>query len=163
MLFVCVFFEFVVGLNISIVEMIAMRNVLQGVGCNTLCPISANSLCPVNVGKVNDGDRLACDNSGSVIWLNLYALMLTGTLSSEIAKLSKLTMLSFYANALHSTLPSEIALLTALSRLDVVSNNLQGTLPTQMALMNSLRYLVVFGNNFIGTYINVVVCSKFVC
>lgn len=111
-------------------------------GCGAAaCPrLNATSMaCPTS------GSYVQC-SSGAVVELRLTRLALTGTISSHIALLSRLTVLSLNSNQLHSTVPSVIASMTALRDLNLGSNRLVGSLPPAMAQMTQLRLLNVQEN-----------------
>ncbi|GMI87491.1 Transmembrane kinase 3 [Hibiscus trionum] len=77
-----------------------------------------------------------CDNwlgiscaQGSIVSVLFAKKGLTGTISSNFAKLTSLTTLDLSGNNLTGTIPAELTTLPRLTRLDVSNNNLYGEIP----------------------------------
>jgi len=75
---------------------------------------------------------------------------LSGTIPSEINKLSHLKGLFLFHNNLAGTLPLELFSLSSLEILGLRGNQLSGTIPPQIGDLNSLRDLYLDYNNFSG-------------
>lgn len=88
---------------------------------------------------------------GTVVGLYLYNNNLTGSIPSEIGKLSHLEWLYLEYNSLSGTLPESISQLQQLNSLVLSDNKLEGTLPESFAgLMDKLQTLDLSYNNFSG-------------
>lgn len=88
---------------------------------------------------------------GTVVGLYLYNNNLTGSIPSEIGKLSHLEWLYLEYNSLSGTLPESISQLQQLNSLVLSDNKLEGTLPESFAgLMDKLQTLDLGYNNFSG-------------
>ena len=75
---------------------------------------------------------------------------LTGTIPTEIGRLTKLKILELYGNELAGPLPAEVGRLTELISLDVETNKLTGELPSELGLLSKLEILNLGGNKFAG-------------
>lgn len=81
----------------------------------------------------------------------MYNNNLTGSIPSEIGKLSHLEWLYLEYNSLSGTLPESISQLQQLNSLVLSDNKLEGTLPESFAgLMDKLQTLDLGYNNFSG-------------
>ncbi|CAB9498930.1 receptor-like protein kinase [Seminavis robusta] len=96
---------------------------------------------------------VACDHNafGDVTELTLTSNKLNGQLPTELALLSKLTILNLRDNDyLTGTLPSELYTLTALEELNLSGNSFSGDISTEIGLMTSLSKLDLSSNDFLG-------------
>jgi hypothetical protein len=75
----------------------------------------------------------------------------TGSIPSEISKLSNLRHLDFSFSLMTGTLPTELGLLQTLTSLDVSGNSLKGTIPTELGNMMELNSLTLYMNMLSGT------------
>jgi hypothetical protein len=75
----------------------------------------------------------------------------SGSMPSEISKLTNLQHLDWSASKLTGTLPSELALLKHLVTLDLSINNLNGTLPTELGNLKNLTSLSLSMNELTAT------------
>ena len=87
---------------------------------------------------------------------NLFELWLdnntfTGTIPSEIGRLTGLASLSFSDCGLDGTIPSEIGLLTNMQQMWLFGNRLVAPLPTELGSLSQLRIFQVEGNAINGT------------
>ena len=90
--------------------------------------------------------------------LDLYDNELTGSIPSEIAALTSLTVFFLGVNDLNGPIPSEIAALTSLEYLFLDGNDLTGPIPPEIAALTSLFYLGLNDNALTGP-IPVEVCN----
>jgi hypothetical protein len=92
-------------------------------------------------------------NSSQWIYLSLgkVANIPSGSIPSEIFRLTNLEHLDFSSSSLTGTLPSELGLLQNLTYLDVSDSNLQGTIPTELGNMIQLKSLTLYLNKVSGT------------
>lgn len=85
--------------------------------------------------------------------LNLHENRITGSLSSNIGKLTNLEQLSLFNNELTGTIPSELGLLLSVEHILLNGTNLEGTVP-----------LEVCGLRDSGNLLNLIVdCNKVEC
>ncbi|CAB9514072.1 Fibronectin leucine rich transmembrane protein [Seminavis robusta] len=83
--------------------------------------------------------------------LRLETNAFSGTLSTEIGKLTALEKFSFSGNHnLKGHLPTELGFLTLLKELDLVRNSLSGQLPTELGLATALSILRLSHNPWTG-------------
>ena len=83
-------------------------------------------------------------------YLSIFALSesgVTGTISSNIGKLTNLQSILLHGNDLTGTIPAEIGLLTQLEDLFLTDNKMFGTLPSEMSLLTSLRDIFLDNRN----------------
>jgi Leucine-rich repeat (LRR) protein len=89
--------------------------------------------------------------------LNLDGNVMTGTVSTELGQLSKLTELLIWTNeGLTGSLPTELGLLTGLTQLFMLSSRfsgerLSGPIPTEIGNLSQLTNLILSGYLFNGT------------
>ncbi|KAK3232828.1 hypothetical protein CYMTET_56852 [Cymbomonas tetramitiformis] len=99
-----------------------------------------------------NADYLACfSEPDSCRELHLLDASLTGTIPTEIGRLTELQILDLRANSLTTTLPSEMGLLSSLISLSVAHNQLAGTIPSEfdeLGVMTSLN--VSFNEDLCG-------------
>lgn len=76
---------------------------------------------------------------------------MTGTIPTDIGKLTTLEKLQVNGNMFSGTIPSEIGLMTSLLYLNLQGNNFSGTIPTEIGLLSNLREVWLDGNSFTGT------------
>lgn len=77
--------------------------------------------------------------------LDLSRNAFTGTIPSEIGRVSHLRELSLEFNELEGQLPSEIGQLTLLSTLSIQNNNFSGTIPTSVCSLQNSGVVIVHG------------------
>ena len=88
----------------------------------------------------NEATYLSCVNMrGSCPSLALAGSSLTGTLPTEIGRLTSVTMLRLTYNGLTGSIPTELGLLTELSDLRLSQTSLSGSLPTEIGRMTSMK------------------------
>ena len=97
-------------------------------------------------------DQLVCDEFGNVLYLNLQANNMIGTIAPEIGVLVYLTSYISFFNAQSGPIPTTLGLLTSLETFDIESNNMDGNLfqPEYMPLTNLVNFRASI-NNFGGT------------
>ncbi|KAK1289469.1 hypothetical protein QJS10_CPB18g01927 [Acorus calamus] len=83
--------------------------------------------------------------------LQLQVNSLNGSISSEIGRLSNLTLLFLFINQLSGTIPKEIGNLTNLVQLDLSTNSFTGPIPPTIGNLKQLTLLNLFYNNLTGT------------
>ncbi|CAB9526061.1 LRR receptor-like serine threonine-protein kinase [Seminavis robusta] len=76
---------------------------------------------------------------------------LTGTISTDIGLLTRLTSLNFHRNQISGTIPTETGMLTALTLLSVWENQLTESIPSQIGLLTDLNFLGLGDNQLSGT------------
>ncbi|XP_040993416.1 probable LRR receptor-like serine/threonine-protein kinase At1g06840 [Juglans microcarpa x Juglans regia] len=94
-------------------------------------------------GTSNDGYR-------HVLQLQLLKMELLGNLSSELGRLSNLTILSFMWNNISGSIPKEIGNLASLKLLLVNGNQLTGPLPEELGYLPNLDRIQIDQNNISG-------------
>ena len=72
------------------------------------------------------------------------------TIPSEIALLSRLTVLDFFSEELTGTIPTEMGLMPQLTFLAVNDNKLTGNIPSEIGELTQLTLLSFEGNNLTG-------------
>ncbi|CAB9518684.1 LRR receptor-like serine threonine-protein kinase [Seminavis robusta] len=99
------------------------------------------------VGLLGDGMTRHCDPGGNFLYLyltknglsgSLPPEFLTGTIPTEIGRVTDLESLYLHANQLTGEVPSEIGQLTLLERLWVQNNPVAGTIMTEVGLLTNL-------------------------
>lgn len=75
----------------------------------------------------------------------------TGTIPTELGKMTVLELFFVYSNVLTGTIPTELGQITAMLRLDVSSNALRGTIPSELGLLQHVIVLNVSSNMLTGT------------
>eukprot|EP00250_Pteridium_aquilinum_P015011 c22326_g1_i2 orf=415-2790(-) len=86
----------------------------------------------------------------SLLILNLSHNALTGTLPSQIGKLSTLLGLDLSNNKLSGPIPPQIANITELSALDLSHNNFTGSLPSTLSTLGNLTEFNCSFNSLTG-------------
>ncbi|KAJ3248152.1 hypothetical protein HDU77_008235 [Chytriomyces hyalinus] len=76
---------------------------------------------------------------------------LTGTIPTELARLTSLTFLILADNQLTGTIPTELGLLTRLTYIMLHNNRLTGTIPTEFGRLTDLEELGLRDNQLTGT------------
>ena len=79
---------------------------------------------------------------------------LSGTIPSELGKLSNLQFLWLHKNSLRGTIPSELGKLSNLQFLWLHKNSLSGTLPSELGKLSNLQELYLDNNRLSGTIPN---------
>ncbi|CAJ1936559.1 unnamed protein product [Cylindrotheca closterium] len=84
--------------------------------------------------------------------LNLDNNELVGTIPSELGMLNNVTGMFMHGNKLAGTIPTQLGALTALTRLNLARNKgLSGTLPTEFGMLTSCTRIMLFSNSLSGT------------
>eukprot|EP00250_Pteridium_aquilinum_P016241 c23019_g1_i1 orf=293-3079(+) len=94
---------------------------------------------------------VVCDQEGNVSRILLQGFDLSGTISPELSRLSRLRALVLSNNSFSGSIPSELSLITTLWKLNVSNNALSGTIPQELGALGSLRMLDMSGNVLSGT------------
>lgn len=76
----------------------------------------------------------------SLLSLNLGMNSISGTIPSEIGRLSKLRFLDLHQNKLIGHLPPALAHCSRLEWVDLSANKLHGTLPAHLAQLHDLKF-----------------------
>ena len=79
--------------------------------------------------------------------LHLGSARLSGTIPTELGRLTELTSLKLDANRLSGTIPSELGLLRKLETLDLYDNPLQGDVPSELARLINIRLFYIPNQN----------------
>ena len=87
---------------------------------------------------------------GRVTEVNLHVNDLSGTIPSELGRLSSLKVLQLYENNLTGPIPSELAILSELNYLDLERNALNGQLPEELGDLANLEHLGLALNELTG-------------
>ena len=85
-----------------------------------------------------------------VVEIILTDKSLTGTIPSELAKLTGLQSLHLYENQLTGSIPTEFGSLTALTDLRLYANRLSGGIPTELGSLTNLVALHLDDNQLTG-------------
>jgi len=89
---------------------------------------------------------------GHVKEVHFHLSHLVGTVPSELAQLSWLTILHPHTNEISGTLPTELGKLSPLmTSFNVYSNSISGTIPSQLGHLTSLDEVVLSKCRFSGT------------
>lgn len=92
-----------------------------------------------------------CDaEQANVDVLYLFDNNLSGTISPDIAKLTKLRSLQLYNNALTGEIPSSLGQMTELRSVFLTNNQLTGTIPSSIGGMTNLEEFQANGNALTG-------------
>jgi len=86
-----------------------------------------------------------------VTQLDFYNCNLSGTIQTELSRLTDLDALILGRNAISGTLPTSLGSLTKLLNLNVEHNIMSGTIPSEFGRFASVRKLGFQYNDFIGT------------
>lgn len=90
-------------------------------------------------------------SNGRVMYLNLTAQRLAGTVTPSIGNLTFLTRLILRNNGFHGEFPQEVGRLLYLQRLNIAYNNFGGSIPSNLSHCKELTALSAVRNNFTGT------------
>ncbi|KAG0490243.1 hypothetical protein HPP92_007106 [Vanilla planifolia] len=93
---------------------------------------------------------ITCGVNGNVQKILIHGTGIEGTLSSSLAGLRYLRILSLFGNRLSGGLPPEFGDIGTLRKLNLSSNELSGELPAFLGDLRSLRLLDLGGNSFSG-------------
>ncbi|KAJ0075648.1 hypothetical protein Patl1_35055 [Pistacia atlantica] len=85
-----------------------------------------------------------------VIELQLLNMNLSGTLSPELGRLSKMTILDFMWNDITGSIPKEIGNITTLELLLLNGNELTGSLPDELGYLPNLNRIQIDQNHISG-------------
>lgn len=75
---------------------------------------------------------------------------ITGTLASEIGKLTGLASFSLTNTTVKGTIPTEVGQLTGLRRAWFYGNKLSGEIPTELGNLPLLEVVELYGNDLVG-------------
>ena len=90
------------------------------------------------------------DAEGYIVRLKIYDNNLTGTLSTEVCKLTRLRTLHLSFNRITGALPESLGECRALVNLWLKGNKLTGRLPDSVAVLPKLVYLDIHANEMTG-------------
>jgi len=98
-------------------------------------------------GTVCSEDPSICDGTYNRTALDLRDTGLSGSLPTQLGKLTMLEKMYLPENKLSGYLPSQLGRLTALTDLSSWGNSLSGSLPTQLGLLTALQTILGLGTN----------------
>ncbi|CAI5504741.1 unnamed protein product [Closterium sp. Naga37s-1] len=104
---------------------------------------SNTTKCGMDVG-------LSCNQDGTVNTIDLESSNLTGSICSDIGKLTTLVIINLSFNTLRGPIPASIGQLSRLQKLNLGNNTLTGPLPATFSALNNLTYLSLSYNGFSG-------------
>lgn len=84
---------------------------------------------------------------------NIFSNSISGTIPTEIGKLTGLGGIDFSFTGTKGTLPTEIGLLTSLYSLSADFSSLEGSIPSEIGNLGVLESLRIRGANMYGTSI----------
>jgi len=90
----------------------------------------------------------------SLVELHFSNNRLSGTIPSDLFKLSSITGLFLSNNYFNETLPSAIASLSSIEALDLSQNDITGHLPTELGLLTTLKVLNLSENLLSGAIVS---------
>ncbi|XP_020572845.1 probable LRR receptor-like serine/threonine-protein kinase At1g12460 [Phalaenopsis equestris] len=93
---------------------------------------------------------VTCSDAGFVVKILIHGAELKGTLSSSVAGLSDLQILSLFGNRFSGGVPVEYGGIETLRKLNLSRNELSGGIPASLGNIPSLRLLDLGGNSFSG-------------
>jgi hypothetical protein len=76
----------------------------------------------------------------------------SGSIPSELGKLSKLVSMELHENSLSGSIPSELGLLSSITSILLSNNSLDGTIPSEIGQLSSLKNMKL-SNNSLGGFI----------
>jgi Leucine-rich repeat (LRR) protein len=85
-----------------------------------------------------------------VMFLNLEAQRLAGSITPSIGNLTYLTGINLESNNFYGEIPQEVGRLRRLQHLNLSYNSLGGNLPTNLSHCTELRFLSVSANKLVG-------------
>ena len=83
--------------------------------------------------------------------LDLGGNRLTGPIPTELAQLADLTILLLGGNQLTGTIPTELGNLSNLTLLSLYNNKLDGTIPAELGNLSNLTFLALHANQLSGS------------
>lgn len=89
------------------------------------------------------------DLDGNVNW-NKNSVLFSGSIPTEIGKLTKLRFLNFARAGFQGELPSSIGDLASVTRLDLSENRLSGQIPASIGDLQNVEWLALCNNLFTG-------------
>ncbi|KAK6947670.1 Leucine-rich repeat-containing N-terminal, plant-type [Dillenia turbinata] len=91
-----------------------------------------------------------CNSEGNVDKIVLWNTRLVGVLSSALAELKSLRILTLYGNQFSGNIPDDYAQITTLWKINLSSNALSGSIPEFLGDLGSLRFLDLSRNGYSG-------------
>ena len=82
--------------------------------------------------------------------LDLNGNRLTGEIPADLGRLSKLAALHLHDNRLQGRIPPELGQLTNLGQLFLYGNRLEGTIPSELGNLSNLEALLLYSNRLSG-------------
>ena len=97
---------------------------------------------PSSIGLAgHDGAFPLVEGHERLLELHLYGTRLSGTLPTELGRLTGLHTLRLSSNSISGSIPTQAGLLTRLEELDLYDNPLEGDMPAELAALINLRLL----------------------
>ena len=125
------------------------RDVLVALYNATNGPNWRNNTNWLSAAPLNQWHGVTTDANGRVTRLDLSGNGLSGTLPSELGRLTNLEYLYLFTNQLSGSLPSSLGNLTNLKELDLRYNQLSGSLPSSLGNLTNLQRLWLGGNQLL--------------
>merc|ERR1740138_68234 len=107
--------------------------------------------CSCTFTNPDGGDGGVTCEGGAITAIDLNSVNLSGSLSNDLAQLTKLTSLSLYGNQISGSVPASLSQLTALTSLALHDNSLSGSIPKSLAKLTHLSSLALQCNSLSGT------------
>ncbi|KAH0456803.1 hypothetical protein IEQ34_014710 [Dendrobium chrysotoxum] len=123
---------------------------LQFKGNVTADPRGALASWVVSGDPCRDFAGVTCSDAGFVAKILIHGAEIEGALSSSIAGLIDLQILSLFGNRFSGGVPEEYGGIGTLRKLNLSRNELSGEVPASLGDMPSLRLLDLGGNSFSG-------------
>ena len=105
---------------------------------------------PPEIGDLTGLEDFSVSNNSNFFIYHGPPNQLTGTIPSQIGKLSNLTSLWMYSNQLTGSIPPELGNLSSLTHLALSSNQLTGAIPSELGKLTNLEYLSIDNNQLTG-------------
>ena len=108
----------------------------------------------VSVSFADNWTQFRGENGGKLTniesFFQFYMNEITGTIPTELGKMTRLREIAMSVNKLSGDIPSELGLLSNLSSLFLAANQLTGTVPSELAQLPALEFMFLQGNELNG-------------
>ncbi|XP_020685647.1 probable LRR receptor-like serine/threonine-protein kinase At1g12460 [Dendrobium catenatum] len=138
-------------LLLHVVAAVAEKEILlQFKGNVTADPRGALASWNVAGNPCQDFNGVTCGDSGKVEKILIHGADLEGTISSSLAGLPSLQILSLFGNRFSGGVPPEFSVMVTLRKVNLSRNELSGEVPAFFGDLPSLRLLDLGENSFSG-------------